>query len=113
MRTVTGPQLRVVALRKAHEHALAPPPSQPYIHLRALAPSEREGEMVNLGNIEQKLNHDPAYRQAFLRDPVAALAREGISVSTEIQGRLRQQVKEAVSRGKAKLRFGLGVNPCV
>jgi hypothetical protein len=68
--------------------------------------------MVNLGIIEQKLNQDPAYRQAFLRDPVAVLAREGISVSTEMQDRLRQQVKDVASRGKAKLRFGLGVNPC-
>jgi hypothetical protein len=74
--------------------------------------SNGRGEMVNLGIIEQKLNQDPAYRREFLRDPVAALAREGISISSEVQDRLRNQVKDASGRGKAKLRFGMIINPC-
>jgi hypothetical protein len=69
--------------------------------------------MIDFGNIESKLNQDPAYRQAFLRDPVAALAREGISLSPEMQNSLRSQLQDVAGRGAVKFRWGLGVCPCV
>jgi hypothetical protein len=69
--------------------------------------------MIDFGNIESKLNLNAAYRQAFLSDPVAALAREGISLSQEMGDRLRDQVKAASVRGGVKFRWGLIVGPCV
>jgi hypothetical protein len=68
--------------------------------------------MIDFGKIESKLNQDPAYRQAFLRDPVAALSREGISLPPEIQNSLRNQVRDAARRGGVKFRWALVIGPC-
>ena len=48
--------------------------------------------MVNLSDLERKLNSDSKLREEFFKDPVNALQREGLFLSLEQQFALRQSV---------------------
>jgi hypothetical protein len=48
--------------------------------------------MVNLEDIEHRLNTNEQARQEFLANPVAFLAREGIGISQANEVRLRERV---------------------
>ena len=50
--------------------------------------------MAHLGNIQQLLNSDANYRSRFLKDPVAALAEQGLILSFEMQTQLRKMVAQ-------------------
>ena len=51
--------------------------------------------MANLDQIQQLLNTNREYRTLFLRDPVAALAQQGLHLSVDMQNQVRQMVKQA------------------
>jgi hypothetical protein len=56
----------------------------------------REGNrLAHLGQIQHNLNTDHAYRSRFLKDPVAALAEQGLTLSIEQQEQLRRMVTQA------------------
>jgi hypothetical protein len=57
--------------------------------------------MAHLGQIQQLLNTNPAYRSRFIRDPVAALAEQGLILSIEMQMKLRQMVASAARQPPA------------
>lgn len=55
--------------------------------------------MANLDRIQQRLNTDAAYRASFLRDPVAALAQEGLQLPFDVQNKVRAVVARISQRG--------------
>ncbi len=50
--------------------------------------------MVDIGQIQKRLNSDPRYRDDFLKDPVGVLRREGLILPLEMQTNLRRQVAQ-------------------
>ena len=50
--------------------------------------------MVDIGQIQRRLNSDPRYRDAFLKDPIGVLLREGLVLPQEMQTSLRRQVAQ-------------------
>ena len=54
--------------------------------------------MAHLGMIQQRLNTDSNYRKRFLKDPVAALAEQGLFLNVEMQTQLRQVVAQSGNR---------------
>jgi hypothetical protein len=46
--------------------------------------------MINLAQLEQRLNSDPKARELFLNDPVAVFRKEGIMLSPDQERSLRQ-----------------------
>ncbi len=54
--------------------------------------------MLDLGQLEQRLNRDPALMEKFLQDPVDVLRREGLTLSFEQQLAL----KAAITRARAR-----------
>jgi hypothetical protein len=61
--------------------------------------------MSNLALIEMTLQNDSQAREQFFQDPVAYLARQGVTLSIPAQNKLRESV--ALTRTKA----GAGMNP--
>lgn len=57
--------------------------------------------MANLAYIEQRLNSDPRFREAFLEDPVTTLLAAGLVLSPENARQLRQRVAELKSMSPA------------
>ena len=53
--------------------------------------------MYNLGQLEDRLNRDPAFRREFFNDPVSILRKEGLVMSLSQESAL----KDAVSKMKA------------
>ena len=53
--------------------------------------------MIDLGNLEKRLNSDQKLRQDFLTDPVATFRREGVQLSFEQEKRLREATVRARS----------------
>jgi hypothetical protein len=51
--------------------------------------------MIDLGNLEKRLNGDQKLRHDFLTDPVATLRREGVILSLEQEQRLREATVRA------------------
>jgi hypothetical protein len=51
--------------------------------------------MAHLGQIQQLLNTDADYHSRFLRDPVSALAEQGLFLSPQMQTQLRLAVAQA------------------
>jgi hypothetical protein len=45
--------------------------------------------MTNLAMIQEKMNIDDAFRQGFIVDPVGALKKEGLSLTTELENSLK------------------------
>lgn len=64
--------------------------------------------MVDLGQLQQKLNSDLRLRQDFFRDPVLALQKEGLVLSLEQQRELRATVA-ALGNKKTQGRVSFGV----
>lgn len=56
-----------------------------------------ETVMIDLGNLEKRLNSDLKLRQEFLTDPVATFRREGIQLSPDQERRLREATVRARS----------------
>ena len=48
--------------------------------------------MYNLGQLEDRLNRDPAFRRQFLADPVAVLRKEGLLLSFSQESALKEAV---------------------
>ena len=57
--------------------------------------------MVDLGRIQQRLKNDSQYREAFFRDPIQALAQEGLILPFQMQLKVRQAVARASQRAGA------------
>jgi len=55
--------------------------------------------MAHLGQIQQLLNNDKDYRGRFLKDPVAALAEQGLILPFDMQAQIRQMVTQAQTGG--------------
>lgn len=62
---------------------------------RQKSASDREDEMINLKNLEERLNGDIKLREEFFLDPISVLRREGFMLSFEQESRLRQSVAKA------------------
>ena len=48
--------------------------------------------MYHLGQLEDRLNRDPAFRRQFLDDPVAVLRNEGLLLSFSQESALKDAV---------------------
>ena len=53
--------------------------------------------MFNLGQLEDRLNRDPAFRRQFFDDPAGVLRKEGLLLSRSQESAL----KDAVAKMKA------------
>jgi len=51
--------------------------------------------LVDLGRIQQRLKIDPDYRSRFLKDPVAALAEQGLILPPAMHSQIRGLVAQA------------------
>jgi hypothetical protein len=66
--------------------------------------------MLDLGQLQQKLNSDLKLRQDFFRDPVLALQKEGLVLSLEQQRELRTTVAALGNkRTQGRVSFGVQV----
>jgi hypothetical protein len=65
--------------------------------------------MVDLGQLQQKLNSDLNLRQDFFRDPVVALQKAGLVLSLEQQRELRTTVAALGNSKKTQGRVSFGV----
>lgn len=54
--------------------------------------------MVDLKNLEQRLNSDDQLRDQFLSDPVAMLHKEGLTVPAAAEASVRQLAAQAKSK---------------
>ena len=61
--------------------------------------------MANLGRIQQLLNTSEEYQQHFLRDPVVALAQQGLQLSFDMQQDIREQVRKASRKDRTRKEF--------
>jgi hypothetical protein len=50
-----------------------------------------EAIMFNLGQLEDRLNRDPAFRRQFLDSPVDVLRKEGLLLSPTQESALRER----------------------
>jgi hypothetical protein len=51
--------------------------------------------MTNLAMIQEKMNIDDAFRQDFIVDPVSALKKEGLSLTTDLEESLKDFSQKA------------------
>ena len=66
--------------------------------------------MINLGELERKLNSDPNLREEFFKDPVYVLQREGIFLSFEHQRELREKVATLTSQNTPISALAIGIH---
>jgi hypothetical protein len=55
--------------------------------------------MVDLEEIEKRLNSDQDFRQCFLKDPVGVLAQEGLKVSEKMGQAVQRFVEKIQEKG--------------
>lgn len=63
--------------------------------------------MVDLAKLERRLKTDDAYRQAFMKDPVAHLESLGLKLSDEQATFLRESMAGRVKTTPARPRSGI------
>lgn len=66
---------------------------------------------MDFKSLEKKLNDDPKFREAFIKDPVGVLKGEGITLPQSAEESLRKHVKEATAENKSVP--GSTVNPLI
>lgn len=62
---------------------------------------------INLGDLQKRLNEDPKVLEKFLRDPVAVLKSEGITLSPD----MAKDLKDFVQKSKAPNKKDAAIGP--